>query len=120
MNTNRLAQAVKAAQEDRKNARIAQAHTGQWMKSNNTELYQVYGSYSVYKARAFEYCKALMHDLNGYGLRILSFNSQAFTVGFEFADPETGEAMFAYITKDYDRFCYWPIVEKDDYWPEEA
>lgn len=106
MNTNRLAQAVKAAQEDRKNARIAQAHIGSWMKSNKVELWQVYGSYSVYKARAFEYCKELMHDLNGYGLRILSFNSQAFTVGFMFFDAETGDEMFAYITKDYNRFCY--------------
>jgi hypothetical protein len=29
-----------------------------------------------------------------------------FTVGFEFIDFETGALMFAYITKDYDRFTY--------------
>lgn len=106
MNTNRLEQAIKAAKEDKKNARIASAHFEYWKQSSADSLDDVYGSYSIFKARAWQYCKELMWDLRGYGLRVLSFNSQAFTVGFMFEDPDTSEAMFAYITKDYNRFCY--------------
>lgn len=106
MNTNRLEQAIKAAKEDKKNARIAKAHVEAWSNSLDTQLWHVYKSHSIYKEQAFEYCKQLMYDLKGYGLRILSANTTAFTVGFMFFDPETGDEMFAYITKDYDRFCY--------------
>lgn len=106
MNANRLEKAIKAAKEDRKNARIAKAHITQWEYSSNYQLEDVYKTYSVFKARAWKYCIDLMSDLNGWCPKVLSANSQAFTVGFEFSDPETGEAMFAYITKDYNRFCY--------------
>jgi len=113
MNANRLEKAIKAAKEDKKNARIAKAHVGQWRTSKAKSLWDVYGTYSTRKAAAFRYCEDLQRDLNGSALRILSANSQAFTVGFFFKDPETGEGMFAYITKDYDRFCYADITSEE-------
>lgn len=84
--------------------RIARQHYADYINSNATDLDDVYSNYSIYKARAYNRCRDLMLDMNGWGLRILSHNSQAFTVGFEYLDSETGEICFAYITKDYDRF----------------
>lgn len=75
-----------------------------WNRSNDTELYHVYGKFSANKARAFERCKELMYKYGGRGLRILSHNSFSFTVGFEFPHPETGVLCFAYITPSYDRY----------------
>lgn len=84
--------------------KTAREHYSAYLKSTSHDLYDVYSSYSIYKARAYNRCRDLMLDMNGWGLRILSHNSQAFTVGFEYPDSETGEICFAYITKDYDRF----------------
>ena len=105
-NNYRLSQAVEQAKTDKKNAKIALNHYDAYNNSWDYSLYDVYGHYSEYKYNAMEYCRNLMNDLNGYNLKIISHNSMQFTVGFEFADPETGECMFAYITKDYIRYCY--------------
>lgn len=93
------------AQYDRKGSKIALAHYDSYLKSNNSKLYHVYNSYSRNKEYAFERCLTLMYDLEGYCLRIISANTMKFTVGFEFQDA-SGRPMFAYITRDYDRFCY--------------
>ena len=74
-----------------------------WENSTATELYHVYTKFSSAKAKAMEYCRNLMYALNGSGLRIISFNDQTFSVGFEYPDPETGAMCFAYITKAHDR-----------------
>lgn len=75
-----------------------------WKRSNDTELYHVYGKFSRAKINAMDRCKGLMHTYGGRGLRILSHNSFSFTVGFEFPHPETGVLCFAYITPSYDRW----------------
>lgn len=88
-----------------KNEKIAKAHYLDYLRSNSYNLWDVYGTYSRNKAMAFLNCRQKMLALDGWGLKILSHNSQAFTVGFEFADKETGVVRFAYITKDYVRYC---------------
>ena len=79
-------------------------HYHQWQRSTDTELYHVYGRFSRAKINAMDYCKELMHSLNGTDLRICSHNDHSFSVGFEFPIPATGELCFAYITKSYDRY----------------
>lgn len=76
-----------------------------YLYSDDTKLEDVYGRYSAAKARAFRYCEELCEELNGYCLCITGHNSQAFTVGFEFPHPETGEICLAKITKDYNYFA---------------
>ena len=88
-----------------KNERIAKAHYTDYLNSNSRYLWDVYAKFSDNKWNAYNGCVRLMHSLNGFDLRILSHNSQTFTVGFQFADSETGVLKFAYITKDYNRFC---------------
>ena len=75
-----------------------------WERSDDNDLHDVYSSISESKHRAMDYCRYLMYDMNGWGLKILSHNTYCFTVGFEFSDKETGELCFAYITKSYDRY----------------
>lgn len=70
------------------------------------ELRDVYGRYSFDKEKAFRYCVELKEALNGKGLVILSHNIMCFSVGFTFPHPETGAECFAYITRDYNRFCF--------------
>lgn len=75
----------------------------QYNRSDNTQLRDVYGRWSDKKENAYRHCRELMYKYGGSGFRIVSFNTFMFTVGFEFAHPDTGEPMFAYITPDYNR-----------------
>lgn len=81
---------------------IALSRYTDYIYSNATNLSDVYGRYSTAKARAWNYCKDLMRQHEGWGLRIISHNTRMFTAGFLFTDPETGVLMFMYITKTYD------------------
>lgn len=69
-------------------------------------LEDVYSDYSAAKARAWEYCRELCAALNGYNFRIVSRNTFQFAVCFEYVEASTGALCGAYITRDYDRFCY--------------
>ena len=82
------------------------AHYEQYLRSTATDLYDVYKSPSRNKHIAMYDCLTLRDDLNGRDLRIISYNCQAFTVGFTFPHPKTGELCFAYITKDHNRYCF--------------
>ena len=69
-----------------------------------TDIYQAYGRPSVEKTRAWEYCKNLCEEVNGFDLIISSKNTFKFSACFKFyAD---GELCYGYITADYDRYCY--------------
>ena len=46
------------------------------------KLSDIYGKYSSHKERAFERCKDLCKDKDGWGLCIISHNSSYFTVKF--------------------------------------
>lgn len=75
-----------------------------WKNSSDTELWHVYRSASTAKQQAMEYCKELCHELDGNWMRIVGHNYMTFSVAFIYPNPETGESMMAYITRDYDRF----------------
>lgn len=81
-----------------------------YRNSSATTLYDVYGSYSSAKARAYDYCKELMYKYNGERFRIIGANCMTFSAGFEFIDND-GVACFCWITKDYDR--YMKITNED-------
>lgn len=80
--------------------RQALAHYEDYKRSNATSLRSVYGSYSEAKERAWNYCRDLMLEKDGHGLRVISANGWMFTAGFEF--EENGKQMFMYITKTKD------------------
>jgi hypothetical protein len=75
-----------------------------WKKSNDTELWHVYGRFSYAKNRAFEYCEHQKQMFSGYGLKIISHNTFSFSVGF-IGIIDNKEA-FIYITKDNDRYIF--------------
>lgn len=64
-------------------------------------LSDVYGSYSVAKERAYNYCSELCDRFNGWGFQIVSHNTMTFSVQFKFENPLNGRIMLAYITRDY-------------------
>lgn len=66
--------------------------------SKGNHLDEVYGSYSVAKARAWEHCESLCAELEGCYLCITSYNSFMFTAQFEFNHPENGRPMVCHIT----------------------
>ena len=82
--------------------RTALSRYTDYIRSNASDLSDVYGRYSTAKAVAWNYCKDLMAKHDGWGLRIISHNGFMFTAGFEFSDPETGVLKFMYITKTSD------------------
>ena len=54
----------------------------QYKTSITVNLWDAYGTYSSRKRNIYDawYCK--MMDRHGYGMRIISYNSQFFTLGF--------------------------------------
>ena len=59
-------------------------------------LDDVYGSYSIEKARAYTYCKELCEKYDGF----------MFTVSFDFINPDDNRPMRAIITRDYNHAYY--------------
>ena len=82
------------------NRRLALRNYDAYQRSTSYELYDVYGTYSAAKAKAWDYCKSLMYQFNGYGLKVISHNGYQFTAGFMF--EEDGKTMFMYISKSHD------------------
>lgn len=83
-----------------------------YMAKRNTmpaDIYEAYEKPSIYKVRAWEYCKSLMNEYKGYGLVITGKNCMAFSAGFiGYVD---GLKCYFHITKSYDR--YMPLEVED-------
>lgn len=84
-----------------KTKQIKTAHNN-YTKSNLYCLSDCYGTHSRNKENAFQYCLSLKEAYNGIQLRIISYNSQCFSVGF--IGEIDGQRAFFYITRDYDRY----------------
>lgn len=50
-------------------------------------LTEAYKNPSISKQRAYADCIKKMHEMNGYGFRIMGYNSCFFTVGWLYTDP---------------------------------
>lgn len=86
----------------RQQERTARGNLNRYATSDMYDIFDAYGRPSIYKVRAWEYCKELCHKFSGWGLKVISRNTSIFTAGFEYADPETGEVIFMYINPRYD------------------
>lgn len=91
---------------DQKIARAAAERAYAFPRYTFHSLWDAYGKPSENKVRAWDYCKRLCAEMGGFDMVISSRNSMVFSVVFKFADNETGELCYAYITRDYDRFCH--------------
>lgn len=69
-------------------------------------LDDVYGSYSYAKAQAYNYCRYLCDKYDGYDFCITSANTFAFTVSFDFINPNDNRPMRAIITRAYNHAYY--------------
>lgn len=69
-------------------------------------LSDVYGRYSVAKAYAYSGCKRLCERCDGTNFRITSANTFAFTVSFDFINPDDNRPMRAIITRTYNHAYY--------------
>lgn len=83
----------------------------EWGRRNACyDIYDAYQRPSRAKLRAYEYCLELFRELDGYDFQILGHNTTTFSVGFRYFGKNTGAACFAYITRDYDSFCFEPVA----------
>lgn len=69
-------------------------------------LSEVYDSYSVAKEHAYNDCKRLCDEFNGWGFQIAGHNCMTFTVQFEFENPLNGCIMLAHITKSKNQLYF--------------
>lgn len=70
------------------------------------ELSDVYGYFSCRKYNAYNACRSMCDELDGRDFCIVSHNTNVFCVAFQFADPDTGEVVQAYITPTYNYYWY--------------
>lgn len=64
--------------------------------SDNYNLWQCYERPSYYKVRAYEYCKSLCAQMNGWGFKIIGYNTSMFSIGFKYKKDD--KTMFHYET----------------------
>ena len=81
-----------------------------YLDSTDRTLNDVYGTYSYAKAQGYARCVRLMNEYNGNDLRIISHNTDKFTVGF--TGWVNDELCFFYITPDYDKYMTFADIEK--------
>lgn len=80
-------------------SKTALRYYDRYLGSGYVDLNTAYCKCSQAKEEAWEYCKSLCEEYDGYGLRVIGRNVNYFTAGFMFPHPDTGELCFAYITK---------------------
>lgn len=72
---------VEKTKGDRREKATVEAYK-HYLRSTDYKLSDVYGKYSTLKERAFYYVQQEMEHLNGYDLKIISYNCQMFTCGY--------------------------------------
>lgn len=74
----------------------------QYMNSTAYDLWDVYGTFSKRKISVYDEWRGRMLDKHGYGMRIISHNSQVFTLGFLRnildADNSIIQTIFTFVT----------------------
>ena len=98
-------------------------HCGCVCASRGAHLEEVYGSYSVAKSYAWQYCERLCCELGGRRLCVTSANTFMFTAQFEFDNPENGRPMVCHITPRQTYAMYLDMRHIDtarDAWMEYA
>jgi len=71
-----------------------------------SDIFDAYKNPSSAKVRAWNYCKELCDRMHGYDLLISGAGCFTFSVVFKFRERGTKRECYAYITRDYNRFCY--------------
>lgn len=102
-NHSRVMNTTKQGQRTAKAAAEHAYNNRGWTYRN---IWDAYEKPSYAKEKAWHYCRELCADMGGFDLLILSRNTFQFSAVFKFTDDETGELCYAYITRDYDRFCH--------------
>jgi len=104
---NSISSVENTKNRDRKIARAAAeyAYSGKSWKVYH-DIFDAYKSPSIYKVRAWRYCQELCRRMQGFDCIISAAGCQTFSVCFKYPDEITGEICYAYITRDYNRFCY--------------
>lgn len=74
-----------------------------FLDSADTDLNDVYNTWSEEKEEAYNYCRKLCNDLEGTCFTIVSKNGWSFTVGFWF--KYENETYYCYITANHKRIC---------------
>lgn len=77
---------------------MAEYVSGQYRLSNMDELYKAYERASQAKWNAWENCKRLCREYDGWGLKVIGKNCHFFSAGFLFTDEETGVVRIMKIT----------------------
>lgn len=101
-NHERVMNTTKQGQRTAKAAAEAAYNNRRWTYAN---IWDAYDRPSSAKVKAWDYCRELCAEMGGYDLLISSRNTFQFSAVFKFMDDETGVVGYAYITRDYDRFC---------------
>ena len=96
---------VKKADKNNYDSKIASSHITEWANSSASELYQVYDNYSSKKEDAMKFCKDFCKAVGGEDMRILSHNSNFFSIGF-IVKISDGQYIFVYHTYANTRVCW--------------
>ena len=71
-----------------------------YLRSTATTLRDVYSSYSYAKEKAYNYCRSLCADYDGYDFKIIGHNCHVFSAGFTFSDGMNEYLMYITPSKD--------------------
>ena len=87
---------------EKRNTKQMKAAYRNYIASDILNIYQAYRKPSSKKANAWEWCKDLCRKYDGESLKVVSYNDNYFTAGFEF--EKDGKRYFCWITADHNRY----------------
>jgi len=81
------------------NTKRCQGMVWAYEHSDKTSLSEIYKKPSDKKKRAYDNCKKIMKDLNGYDFRLTGYNYEAFSAAFKC--NVDGTEVLIYLTRDH-------------------
>lgn len=89
----------------------------EYINSEHIFLEDVYNSHSYYKQIAYNQCHKFFEDAEGVSFRIISYNSQQFSVGFVVEDENFNDYLviitrcnYYKIRKDFERYSFFERI----------
>lgn len=87
------------------NERNALRYIDTYDRSSLYSLDDCYTNFSAAKQRAWNWCINRMLELDGWGMKILTYNTNMFTCGFLYEDKATGVIRFVVETPKHEYEC---------------
>ena len=85
------------------NSKLLKDRYEMYKRSNTDDIWDAYKQPSYRKERAWEACIKDCEEHNGFGLKVVGYNTSVFSAGFKFIDDDKN-LVYCHITPTYNKY----------------